>query len=460
MALQCAGDKIPADVRFVRVSNLHVDESSLTGESVPVQKITAALPGQDLVPGDRRNTGFSGTYVSQGTATAVVTATGTLTENRMTVTRVYAGDRVYHVSTGATPLEGVFSLDGPVDVASHPALSTLLAAGSYCNNAHLSGEGGTGDPTEIALRQAGHKGGVRLEQIRRVEEIPFDSGTKYMAVLVDTDQGRQIWVKGAPEVVLGMCDQTLNARGQPVSLDSTRVTGQAKAFASEALRTLGFAMTSVPDDHTDLRHEDLTGLVFAGLQGMIDPPRAAARDAVATCKSAGIRIVMITGDHPETARAVAHLLGIDAARAVTGAELSGMQEAELRQLVESVSVFARVAPEHKKAIARALQANGQVVAMTGDGVNDAPALKAADIGIAMGRSGTELAREAADMVLQDDNFATIVAAVEEGRHAWNNVQKAILYTLPMTCFAQHRFRWPGGPIFWRVSSRVLSLLSC
>ena len=542
-----AGDKIPADVRFVRVSNLHVDESSLTGESLPVQKITGALSGQDLVPGDQRNTGFSGTYVSQGTATAVVIATGhqtvfgqiagmvksaqvkitpmqrklnefvrsliiailgvgavsffytlylgfsisygflgavslvvasipemlpalmtsilalsgvvmarrkalirhlpaaetlgattvicsdktgTLTENRMTVTRVYAGDQVYEVSTGETPLEGEFILEVPVDVAGHPALSTLLAAGSYCNNAHLSGDGGTGDPTEIALRQSGHKGGVRLEQIRRVEEIPFDSSTKFMAVLVDTDQGRQIWVKGAPEVVLGMCDQTLDAQGQTVSLDSTRVTDQATAFASDALRTLGFAMKSVPADHADLRHEDLAGLVFVGLQGMIDPPRAAAKNAVAICKEAGIRIVMITGDHPDTARAVAQLLGIEADRAVTGAELTGMNEADLRNLVESVSVFARVAPEHKKAIARALQANGHVVAMTGDGVNDAPALKAADIGIAMGRSGTEVAREAADMVLQDDNFATIVAAVEEGRHAWNNVQKAILYTLP------------------------------
>lgn len=542
-----AGDKIPADVRFVRVSNLHVDESSLTGESVPVQKITDALAGQDLVPGDQRNTGFSGTYISQGTATAVVIATGhqtvfgqiasmvtsakakvtpmqrklnafvrsliiailvvgaisffyalylgfsisygflgavslvvasipemlpalltsilalsgvvmarrkalirhlpaaetlgattvicsdktgTLTENRMTVTRAYAGDQVYHVSTGATPLEGEFSLEAPVDVASHAALLALLTAGSYCNNAHLSVDCGTGDPTEVALRQSGHKGGVRLEQIRRVEEIPFDSSIKYMAVLVDSDQGRQIWVKGAPEVVLGMCDQTLNAQGRPISLDSTRVTDQASAFASDALRTLGFAMKSVPGDHVDLRHEDLAGLVFVGLQGMIDPPRAAAKDAVAICKEAGIRIMMITGDHPDTARAVAQLLGIEADRAITGAELTGMSEADLRNLVERVSVFARVAPEHKKAIARALQANQHVVAMTGDGVNDAPALKAADIGIAMGRSGTEVAREAADMVLQDDNFATIVAAVEEGRHAWNNVQKAILYTLP------------------------------
>ncbi|MEP4546961.1 MAG: HAD-IC family P-type ATPase, partial [Saccharospirillum sp.] len=515
-----AGDKIPADVRFVRVSNLHVDESSLTGESVPVQKITGALAGQDLVPGDQRNTGFSGTYVSQGTATAVVIATGhqtvfgqiagmvksaqvkitpmqrklnefvrsliiailavgtvsffytlylgfsisygflgavslvvasipemlpalmtsilalsgvvmarrkalirhlpaaetlgattvicsdktgTLTENRMTVTRVYAGDRVYDVSTGATPLEGEFSLEAPVDVTGHPALSTLLTAGSYCNNAHLSGDGGTGDPTEIALRQSGHKGGVRLEQIRRVEEIPFDSSTKYMAVLVDTDQGRQVWVKGAPEVVLGMCDQSLDAQGQPTSLDSARVAGQATAFASNALRTLGFAMKSVSLDHADLRHEDLSGLVFVGLQGMIDPPRAAAKDAVAICKEAGIRTMMITGDHPDTARAVAHLLGIEASRAVTGAELTGMNEADLRTLVETVSVFARVAPEHKKAIAQALQANRHVVAMTGDGVNDAPALKRADVGVAMGNKGTEAAKEASEMVLADNN---------------------------------------------------------
>jgi magnesium-transporting ATPase (P-type) len=171
-------------------------------------------------------------------------------------------------------------------------------------------------------------------------------------------------------------------------------------------------------------------MCFVGLQGMIDPPKQSAIEAVFQCKGAGIRTVMITGDHPDTAQAVARQLGIDADRVVTGSELTQMEEAALEQAAEEVSVFARVAPEHKKAIAEALQARGHVVAMTGDGVNDAPALKAADIGVAMGISGTEVAKESSDMVLADDNFATIVAAVEEGRHAWNNLQKAILYTLP------------------------------
>ncbi len=171
-------------------------------------------------------------------------------------------------------------------------------------------------------------------------------------------------------------------------------------------------------------------MCFVGLQGMIDPPKHSAIEAIAQCREAGIRTVMITGDHPDTAQAVARQLGIAAQQVMTGAELSALDEAGLREVTEQVSVFARVAPEHKKAIAQALQANGHVVAMTGDGVNDAPALKVADIGIAMGISGTEVAKEASDMVLADDNFATIVAAVEEGRHAWNNLQKAILYTLP------------------------------
>ncbi len=540
-----SGDKIPADVRFMQVNNLHVDESSLTGESIPVRKVTEALEGTDLVPGDQRNTGFSGTFVTQGTGRAVVFATGrgtvfgqiadmvneaavestplerqmktfvgslivailivgsfnflyglylgyemsysflggvslvvaaipemlpalvtsilalsgvvmarrkalirrlpaaetlgatsvicsdktgTLTENRMTVTRVYAGCVLYEVEGEGS--EVPFRHHGPVDPATQPALRDLLETGFFCNNASGGAGAVTGDPTEVALRVSGLLGGVRGDGVRRIAEIPFDSATKYMAVLVEREGEQRIYVKGAPEVVLGMCSEEDNGAGHAQPLEHDRILAQAAHFGDDALRTLAFAFQRLDEPRTELTEAELHGLRFAGLQGMIDPPKPSAIEAVAACRRAGIRTVMITGDHPGTARAVARQLGIDADEALTGADLSKLDEAALRQTVERVSVYARVAPEHKKAIAEALRENGHVVAMTGDGVNDAPALKAADIGVAMGRAGTEVAKEASDMVLEDDDFATIVAAVEEGRHAWNNLQKAILYTLP------------------------------
>ena len=543
------GDKIPADVRFIETSNLHVDESSLTGESIPAKKTTAVIAGENVVPGDQRNMGFSGTYLTQGTAKSVVVETGertvfgkiadmvktadsgatplqrkmrefvhtlikailvvgafnflygiylgydmgysflgavslivaaipemlpalvtailavsgtimatkkalirklpaaetlgatsvicsdktgTLTENHMTVTKVYTAGQVYEVSGVGYDVSGRFASHGDsVDVGEAPALEVLLETGFHCNNAHLRDEGGgVGDPTELALKVSAAKAEIAQEGIRRLEEIPFDSATKYMAVLVDTGDRRYIYVKGAPEVVLGMCATGLGAESSRQALDPQEYLGAAKMFAQDALRTLGFAFKEVDRTHEDLLHDDLHDMTFAGLQGMIDPPKASAIEAVSKCKGAGIRTVMVTGDHPDTAQAVASQLGIKATRVVTGTELSSMDADRLRNVVEEVSVFARVAPEHKKDIAAALQANNHVVAMTGDGVNDAPALKQADIGVAMGQAGTEVAREASDMVLADDNFATIVAAVEEGRHAWTNLQKAILYTLP------------------------------
>ena len=543
------GDKIPADLRFIDVSGAHVDESSLTGESVPVPKSIQALAGENLVPGDQRNMGFSGTFLTQGTARGLVVAiggdtvfgqiaalvkgadagltplqrkmrefihtlikailvvgafnflygvylgydlgysflgavslvvaaipemlpalvtailavsgtlmasrkalirklpaaetlgatsvicsdkTGTLTENRMTVTRVRVGGEDLEVGGVGYDVTGHFLQAGAVqDPAGHPGLRRLLEIGCICNNAHLSDQGGgVGDPTELALLVSAAKAGITHEGAHRLEEIPFDSTTKYMAVLADTPAGRFIFVKGAPEVVLTMCATQLDATGGLRPLVADEWHAAARAFARQALRTLGLAYATVDRERVDLRHEDLRGLTFAGLQGMIDPPKPAAIAAVARCREAGIRTVMVTGDHPDTAQAVAAQLGIAAERVVTGVELAGMDPAALRAAVAEVSVFARVAPEHKQRIAEAFQANGQVVAMTGDGVNDAPALKQADIGVAMGIAGTEVAREAADMVLADDNFATIVNAVEEGRHAWTNLQKAILYTLP------------------------------
>ena len=542
------GDRIPADVRFLEVSNSHVDESSLTGESVPVQKQAEPLQGSNLVPGDQKNMGFSGTFLTQGTARAIVVETGrgtvfgqiadmvkaadkgltplqrkmkefvqtliiailavgavnfgygvylgydtaysflgavslvvaaipemlpalvtsilalsgvvmasrkalirklpaaetlgatsvicsdktgTLTENRMTVTRVYAAGMTYEVTGTGYDIEGQFRYQQrPVPPLEHPALVQLLRCGFYCNNAHLSGAGCSGDPTEIALRISGAKAELVVDGAQRLEDIPFDSSTRYMAVLVQCDGRRLLFAKGAPEVIVRMCSTEAGATGRHKAFDPEPALQTARGFARDALRTLGFAVREMPADHGDLCHDDLRDMCFAGLQGMIDPPKQSAIEAVALCGQAGIRTVMITGDHPDTAQAVARQLGIEAAQVLTGAELSELDEAGLREVTEQVSVFARVAPEHKQAIAQALQANGHVVAMTGDGVNDAPALKVADIGIAMGISGTEVAKEASDMVLADDNFATIVAAVEEGRHAWNNLEKAILYTLP------------------------------
>jgi len=543
------GDKIPADIRFIDTSSAYVDESSLTGESVPVQKSTQPLAGDNLVPGDQRNMGFSGTYLTQGTARglvvetgantvfgriadmvtaadsgqtplqrkmsefvhtlikailavgafnflyglylgydlgysflgavslvvaaipemlpALVTAilavsgtlmaarkalirklpaaetlgatsvicsdkTGTLTENRMTVTRVQVGAQTLEVTGVGYDVTGHYARDGErLDAERHPALRTLMEVGAVCNNAHLKDEGGgVGDPTELALLVSAAKAGISKGDAHRLTEIPFDSATKYMAVMTERAGRRLIAVKGAPETVLGMCSTQLDADGQTVALDAASYLSAAQGFARQALRTLGFAFKEVDADHVDLLHADLSGLTFAGLQGMIDPPKPSAIEAVAKCKSAGIRTVMVTGDHPDTAQAVAAQLGITADQVVTGAQLAEMSPETLRECVKTVSVFARVAPEHKKSIAEAFQANGLVVAMTGDGVNDAPALKQADIGVAMGIAGTEVAREAADMVLADDNFATIVNAVEEGRHAWTNLQKAILYTLP------------------------------
>jgi calcium-translocating P-type ATPase len=542
------GDKIPADVRFYEVNNIHVDESSLTGESVPVKKVIDALPHEDLVPGDQTNMGFSGTYLTQGTARGIVVETGTrtvfgriadmvkaadagltplqrkmqefvrtliiailivgafnfvygiylgyaisysflgavslvvaslpsmlpalitsilalsgvvmagrkalirrlpaaetlgatsvicsdktgtLTENRMTVTRVFAGTQLIEVSGTGYAVEGDFRVNGQiVSPTEVPALMQLMSCGFICNNAHLSGAGGTGDPTEIALRVSGAKCNIVADGVHRLMEIPFDSSSKYMAVLTKEGERRLIYVKGAPEVILGMCSGESGLAGQSLPIDVERAQVTAKTFAGDALRTLGFAMKELPPEQDSLSAENLCDLQFVGLQGMIDPPRQSAIEAIEQCKLAGIRTIMITGDHPGTAQAVARQLGIEASQVMTGAELSHLDDAGLRKIAEEVSVFARVAPEHKSAIAQALQANGHVVAMTGDGVNDAPALKAADIGVAMGISGSEVAKEASDMVLADDNFATIVGAVEEGRHAWNNLQKAILYTLP------------------------------
>lgn len=363
--------------------------------------------------------------------------TGTLTKNEMTAVRIYAGDRDFRVSGSGYLPTGEFSLDGQVvkSVFQDKTLTETLRAGLLCSNATLVQNNGKyeiiGDPTEGALVVAANKAGIK-EKSDRLDEIPFESDRMYMATLYEMKGNNILYVKGSPEVVLKMCRSRLTGKGEEY-LQAERVLEKADAMAGEGLRLIAVAYKVFSEEKKSIEISNLEGLVFLGLQGMIDPPREEVIEAVHKSKQAGIRPVMITGDHARTARAIAYQLGIietPAGAVVTGEELSRMSDDELYQIVESVSVYARVAPEHKLRIAQQLQKKGEIVAMTGDGVNDAPALRAADIGIAMGITGTEVSKEAAAMILTDDNFASIVAAVEEGRHAWNNLEKAILYTLP------------------------------
>lgn len=547
------GDKIPADVRLFFCKDVRVDEAALTGESLPVGKSIKPVSTPGIPPGDQNCMGFSGTFLVNGAAKALVTGTGkntefgkiaslmkkteqvqtplqrkiteftqtliisilvvgginfvlgsfvgysivysflasvslivaaipemlpmivtailafssstmakrnalirrlpaaetlgctsvicsdktgTLTRNEMTVVKIYAGNIKYTISgVGYEPL-GRLSEEGKAVEGLTPALRETFTAGLWCNDAKLQQRDGRwqvlGDPTEGALIVSADKN----EEIRQspglLDEIPFDSGRMYMATLHPGEGENIVYVKGSPEMVLKHCRTQLLGDTE-VALDREPVLQRVEEMATSALRVLAMAGKRVPAEHTALNDEDMNNLCFYGLQGMIDPPRAEAIVAVEKCKQAGIRPVMITGDHSLTAQSVAILLGIIGdykQKVLIGEQLSQMTDDDLYKVVEDVSVYARVAPEHKLQVVQQLQRHGHVTAITGDGVNDAPALKAADIGIAMGVTGTEVSKEAAGMVLTDDNFATIVGAVEEGRHAWNNLEKAILYTLP------------------------------
>jgi len=362
--------------------------------------------------------------------------TGTLTKNQMTVLRIYCGGKDYRVSGVGYEPRGEFILKDKVinPAQENEELIETLRAGLLCNNAALveaeEGYSIVGDPTEGAFVVSASKAGV-AEKLPRLDEIPFESEQQYMATLHQGKGENIIYVKGSPERVSTTCQsQLINGSIEP--LRSEEILAEADEMARDALRVLGMAYKTVPRDKTSLGAEDLDGLTFLGLQGMIDPPREEAIEAVGKCRGAGIRTVMITGDHAQTAKAIARQLGIGEGedKVLTGEQLQGMSDEELYEVVDRVSVYARVTPEHKFRITTQLQRKGHIAAVTGDGVNDAPALKAADIGIAMGITGTEVSKEASDMVLADDNFASIVGAVEEGRHAWKNFQKAILYTLP------------------------------
>ncbi len=558
-----SGDKVPADLRLVQVRELQVDESSLTGESVPVIKQTDALDA-DTVLGDRSNMAYSSTLVTYGTGVGVVVAigrnteigkinemiaeadvletpltqsiarfskvllyvilslaaltfvvglvrgekwvdmfmaavalavgaipeglpaavtitlaigvarmakrnaiirklpavetlgsasvicsdkTGTLTQNQMTVQKIYAGSKLYSVTgVGYEPSGQFMHSEQAVSATENQALKETLICGLLCNDSNLVSVDGQwkieGDPTEGALIVSAQKAGFArktlLSHLPRVDTIPFESAYQYMATLHARQEMNDtvVYVKGSVERLLERAQSALSDTGELATLDAERILQQADTLASQGLRVLAFAYKIFDRSKTTLSHDDISeGLIFLGLQAMIDPPRPEAIEAVAACQSAGIRVKMITGDHELTALAIAQRLGIASPQAnmdsvINGKTLTTLPEEQLPEVVEKISVFARVAPEDKLRLVKALQKKGYIAAMTGDGVNDAPSLKQANIGIAMGIAGTDVAKETADMILTDDNFATIEAAVEEGRNVYDNLVKFITWTLP------------------------------
>jgi Ca2+-transporting ATPase len=368
--------------------------------------------------------------------------TGTITRNQMTVVRLYAGGHTYEVTgEGYAPegeikeTEGAPLKDVPDD------LSLLLRLGALSNNARLVQEEGhwqvEGNPSEGALLAAAAKAGITREDLdkkfARRHELPFSSELKYMATLHDAGdgEGKVVYVKGAPERVLGFCTHHLTEDGRVALGDEARMQIEeiSDRFASDALRVMAGAYKDASGEQVG-REEVESGLTFVGLWGIIDPPREESVEAVAAARDAGIKIVMITGDHATTAMAIAQRVGIsDKGEAISGTEVDRLSQSDLAARVLDVRTLARVSPGHKLKVMEAFKASGEVVAMTGDGVNDAPALKGADIGVAMGVTGTEVAKEAADMVLTDDNFATIVHAVEEGRVIYSNLQRVVFFLL-------------------------------
>ncbi|HOX06087.1 MAG TPA: cation-transporting P-type ATPase [Planctomycetota bacterium] len=563
LVLLQSGDKVPADMRLVKARDLRIDESALTGESVPAEKDATAGVEESAVLADRRNMAYGSTLVTYGQASAVVVATGdlteigristllagteeldtpltrkivkfshlllyvilglaaltfviglargnsaaemfmaavalavgaipeglpaavtitlaigvtrmarrhaiirrlpavetlgsttvicsdktgTLTQNQMTVQEISMPGAVFRVEGAGYAPEGRL-LYGGETVASDslPGLVECLKCGVLCSDTSIQMENGVwkvhGDPTEAALLVSAAKAGQEAEAVRhanpRLDAIPFESEHQYMATLnsVEGSGGAVMYVKGAVEVVLGLCTRAAAPDGSAVALDTGVLQAEVERMAAAGLRVLAMARAGMPSGTNALKRQDLgAGLTFLGFQGMIDPPRPEAIKAVAACRLAGIRVKMITGDHVVTARAVARQVGLGPAGAepagMDGRELAGVADEALPEVADRVDVFARVTPEQKLRLVKAIQSRGQVVAMTGDGVNDGPALRRADIGVAMGITGTEVAKEAADMVLADDNFASIAAAVEEGRAVFDNLTKFIVWTLP------------------------------
>ena len=558
MVLLQSGDKVPADLRLIRVKDLQVQEALLTGESVAVEKQVEAV-ADDAVLGDRRSIAYSSTLVTYGQGTGVVVATGvdaeigristmlervetlttpllrqmeqfarwlsgaiiaiagatfafgvlfrsysatdmflaavglavaaipeglpaimtitlaigvqsmaqrnaiirrlpavetlgsvtvicsdktgTLTRNEMTVKSVATTTGLFEVGGVGYDPHGGFQLDGTeIQVSDYPILSELTRAALLCNDAALLEQEDEwvlhGDPTEGALLTLGLKAGLdpffEQEAWSRTDVIPFESEHRFMATLHHDHAGHGFaYVKGAPERLFEMCTKQ-RLGGEDVPLDIDYWLQKMDTMARCGQRVLAIAFRAAVNTHSELTFADLeTGLTLLGIVGIIDPPREDAIRAVNRCQSAGIQVKMITGDHAVTAVAIGAQMGIgDGETVLAGHEIEAMDDEQLRAAVDGVVIFARSSPEHKLRLVRAMQANEHVVAMTGDGVNDAPALKRADVGIAMGQQGTEVAKEAAEMVLADDNFASIVNAVEEGRTVYDNLKKAILFILP------------------------------
>jgi Ca2+-transporting ATPase len=360
--------------------------------------------------------------------------TGTLTKGEMTVRKIYVNDNVIDVTGVGYEPKGEFLQYGkPINPKEDDNLHLLLRASTLCSNAHYDGKNILGDTTEGALIVAAAKAGITKKDLEatypRVHEVPFTSERKRMATVHKTPDGKLVaYVKGAPEIILERCTYLLKdgERKKLDEKDRNTILATNEAMARDALRVLGVAYKELPDNAVEKIDDEAVekDLVFVGLAGMIDPPREEAREANRLCQQAGIKTVMITGDHKLTAVAIAKELGmLRSDMVLTGAELDKLSDEEFEKIVENVTVYARVSPEHKLRIVKALKKKGHIVAMTGDGVNDAPALKQADIGVAMGITGTDVTREAADMVLADDNFATIVKAVEGGRAIYDNIRK-------------------------------------
>jgi len=368
--------------------------------------------------------------------------TGTLTLNEMTVRRLYVAGQWIEVTGEGYQPQGEFHWDGQIlNPENEQPLTLLLRIGALCNDALLTREDKEccsifGDPTEGALLVAAAKAGLDKEKLEttspRLDEIPFQSEKQYMATLHPRDGGRVVYVKGSVERLLSLSKHLLKEGGvAPLEEADAQAIMEANiSMGKEAMRVIAAAYVDLPHELEELRDEDIRGnLILVGMAGMADPPREEAKEAVRLCKQAGIKVVMVTGDNKVTAQSIARELGLPPGRAITGAELHQMSDGELSGQVEDISVFARIEPLHKLRIVNAFKSHGHVVAMTGDGVNDAPALKAADIGIAMGITGTDVAKEASDMILADDNFASIVAAVDEGRVIFNRLRNVIFLLL-------------------------------
>jgi Ca2+-transporting ATPase len=436
------------------INQISFVESFLTSVSLAVSAIPEGLPtvlvitlslgAQQMA---RRNAIIRrlNSVETLGTTTVICSdKTGTITKNEMTVRAIKTLNQSFQVSgEGFTPTGNFYSNGEQVEPLKNNELELILKAGLLCNDSSIVDDKDVGpyiigDPTEGAILVAAVKAGLIPEDLeqenQRIWEVPFDSTRKMMSTVNQVGSSVRVYAKGAPEVIMDKCDRILHD-GSVTALTNEQkkiIQSHVNLLADNALRVLGFAYKDT-DQASEYRNEDVeANLVYIGLMGLMDPPREEVTRAIQQSKNSGIRPVMITGDHRSTAVAVAREVGIlseEESEVITGSELSNMTDSELLNRVDNVSVYARVSPEHKVRIAQALRARGNIVAMTGDGVNDAPAIKTADIGIAMGIKGTDVTKEAADMVLADDNFATIVNAVEQGRIIYDNIRKFMRFMI-------------------------------